>query len=79
MFDYYFLFRLEYDAYRNELETLQLGPRENASTAKVEESRRKYEDHKIKFERLRSDVNIKLKFLEENKVCLHIFEFWTML
>ncbi|XP_025084817.1 arfaptin-2-like isoform X2 [Pomacea canaliculata] len=60
--------RLEYDAYRNELETLQLGPRENASTAKVEESRRKYEDHKIKFERLRSDVNIKLKFLEENKV-----------
>lgn len=62
------LYRLEYDAYRNELEALQLGPREQASAARVEESRRKYEDHKLKFERLRADVNIKLKFLEENKV-----------
>ncbi|XP_076468337.1 arfaptin-2-like isoform X1 [Babylonia areolata] len=60
--------RLEYDAYRNELEQLQLGPRENAVSSRVEESKRRFEDHKIKFEKLRADVNIKLQFLEENKV-----------
>lgn len=60
--------RLEYDAYRNELEALQLGPRENAVGARIEETRHRFEEHKLKFERLRSDVNIKLKFLEENKV-----------
>nr|KAG5699637.1 hypothetical protein BaRGS_005085 [Batillaria attramentaria] len=60
--------RLEYDAYRNELEALQLGPRENAVGARIEETKRKFEEHKLKFDRLRADVNIKLKFLEENKV-----------
>ena len=61
--------RLEYDAYRNELEALQLGPRENAVSSRVDETRRRFEEHKVKFEKLRADVNIKLKFLEENKVC----------
>lgn len=60
--------RLEYDAYRNELEQLQLGPRENAVSSRVEESKRRFEDHKVKFDKLRADVNIKLQFLEENKV-----------
>ena len=37
-------------------------------TSRLEETRRRFEDHKLKFEKLRADVNIKLKFLEENKV-----------
>ena len=60
--------RIEYDAYRTDLEILQLGPRDSSSTFKVEEAQRKFQGHKDKFERLRADVSIKLKFLEENKV-----------
>lgn len=60
--------RLEYDAYRNEMEALQLGPRETTSGAKLEISKRKFDEHKVKFEKLRGDVSIKLKFLDENRV-----------
>ncbi|KAJ8297421.1 hypothetical protein KUTeg_023952 [Tegillarca granosa] len=60
--------RLEFDAYRSDLDVLQLGPREGSTVAKIEESKRKFEEHKVKFERLRGDVSIKLKFLDENRV-----------
>ncbi|XP_077984477.1 arfaptin-2-like isoform X2 [Glandiceps talaboti] len=60
--------RVEYDAYRTDMEALQLQPRDSATVAKVEESKRKYSVHKEKFDKLRGDVAIKLKFLEENKV-----------
>ncbi|XP_052078539.1 arfaptin-2-like isoform X2 [Mytilus californianus] len=60
--------RLEYDAYRNEMEALQLAPRESTSATKVEGSKRKFDEHKVKFEKLRADVSIKLKFLDENRV-----------
>lgn len=60
--------RLEYDAYRNDIEALQLGPRETTPAHKLEEAQRKFEDHKAKFEKLRGDVSIKLKFLDENRV-----------
>ena len=64
---------MEYDAYRNDLEVLQLGPRDSAGVAKIEESKRKFEAHKTKFEKLRADVTIKLKFLDENRVSLKSF------
>ncbi|KAL8588176.1 hypothetical protein ACOMHN_067740 [Nucella lapillus] len=60
--------RLEYDAYRNELEQLQLGPRDGGVSMRVDDSKRRFDDHKVKFDKLRADVNIKLQFLEENKV-----------
>ncbi|XP_046363103.1 arfaptin-2-like isoform X1 [Haliotis cracherodii] len=60
--------RLEFDAYRNDMETLSLGPKDSTTAQRLDESKRKFEDHKVKFERLRGDVSIKLKFLEENKV-----------
>ncbi|XP_071127928.1 arfaptin-2-like isoform X2 [Mytilus edulis] len=60
--------RLEYDAYRNEMEALQLAPRESTSASKVDGSKRKFDEHKVKFEKLRADVSIKLKFLDENRV-----------
>lgn len=60
--------RLEYDAYRNDIEALQLGPRETTPAHKLEEAQKKFEDHKTKFEKLRGDVSIKLKFLDENRV-----------
>ncbi|KAM9729196.1 arfaptin-2b isoform 2-T2 [Menidia menidia] len=60
--------RLEFDAYRSDLEELSLGPRDAVTMARIDAAQQQYQVHKEKYERLRSDVTIKLKFLEENKV-----------
>lgn len=60
--------RLEFDAYRADLEELSLGPRDAVTMARIDTAQQQYQVHKDKYERLRSDVTIKLKFLEENKV-----------
>ncbi|XP_017572593.2 arfaptin-2b isoform X4 [Pygocentrus nattereri] len=60
--------RLEFDAYRADLEELNMGPRDAVTMARIEAAQQQYQIHKDKYERLRSDVTIKLKFLEENKV-----------
>ncbi|KAM6907447.1 arfaptin-2b isoform 3-T3 [Xenentodon cancila] len=60
--------RLEFDAYRSDLEELSMGPRDAVAMARIEAAQQQYQVHKEKYERLRSDVTIKLKFLEENKV-----------
>ncbi|XP_040006244.1 arfaptin-2b isoform X1 [Xiphias gladius] len=60
--------RLEFDAYRSDLEELSMGPRDAVAMARIDAAQQQYQVHKEKYERLRSDVTIKLKFLEENKV-----------
>ncbi|XP_064636022.1 arfaptin-2-like isoform X3 [Lineus longissimus] len=60
--------RIEYDAYRADLEALQLGPKDPTTQARAAEANVQFQKHKEKFDRLRGDVSIKLKFLEENKV-----------
>ncbi|XP_061827991.1 arfaptin-2-like isoform X2 [Nerophis lumbriciformis] len=60
--------RLEFDAYRSDLEELSLGPRDSAAVVRMEMAQHDYQVHRDKYERLRSDVTIKLKFLDENKV-----------
>ncbi|XP_028277773.1 arfaptin-2b isoform X2 [Parambassis ranga] len=60
--------RLEFDAYRADLEELSMGPRDAVTMARIDAAQQQYQVHKEKYERLRSDVTIKLKFLEENKV-----------
>lgn len=60
--------RLEFDAYRSDLEELSLGPRDAVAMARIDAAQQQYQVQKEKYERLRSDVTIKLKFLEENKV-----------
>ena len=62
--------RLEFDAYRSDLEELSMGPRDAVTMARIDAAQQQYQVHKEKYERLRSDVIIKLKFLEENKVGL---------
>ncbi|GCB86616.1 hypothetical protein scyTo_0027304, partial [Scyliorhinus torazame] len=61
---------LEYDAYRTDLEELNLGPRDSITLPKIDLAQQLYLLHKEKYERLRNDVTIKLKFLEENKVLI---------
>ncbi|XP_034024308.1 arfaptin-2-like isoform X1 [Thalassophryne amazonica] len=60
--------RLEFDAYRSDLEELSYGPRDATAMVRIEMAQHEYHVHRDKYERLRSDVTIKLKFLEENKV-----------
>ncbi|XP_066555905.1 arfaptin-2b isoform X2 [Amia ocellicauda] len=60
--------RLEFDAYRADLEELNMGPRDAVTLTRIDTAQQQFQIHKDKYERLRSDVTIKLKFLEENKV-----------
>ena len=61
--------RIEYDAYRADLEWLQQGGETAAgAAAKVEEARRLHDAKKAHYEKLRADVVIKLRFLNENRV-----------
>lgn len=45
------------------------------NAARLEEAQANYEGHKQNFEKLRSDVSIKLKFLDENRVRFFNFFF----
>lgn len=71
--------RIEYDAYRTDLELLSQAPRTDINTARLEEAQQSYELHKVNFEKLRSDVSIKLKFLDENRVncCGHFVHYMS--
>ncbi|XP_015200179.2 arfaptin-1 isoform X1 [Lepisosteus oculatus] len=60
--------RVEYDAYRTDLEELNLGPRDSTTVPKIEQSQQLFQIHREKYEKMRNDVAVKLKFLEENKV-----------
>ncbi|XP_036438877.1 arfaptin-1 isoform X3 [Colossoma macropomum] len=60
--------RIEYDAYRTDLEELNLGPRDATTLPKIEQSQMHFQIHREKYEKMRNDVSVKLKFLEENKV-----------
>ncbi len=62
--------RLTYDAYRNELEALKKQANSSQKAAeRVPAATADFEKKKAKFEQLRNDVDIKLKLLDENKVC----------
>lgn len=60
--------RIEYDAYRSDLEAAQALPRTPATAPRVDETKNQYDHQKAKFDKLRGDLAIKLRFLEENKV-----------
>lgn len=75
--------RIEYDAYRTEMENFSPsitsqpsatstshpnGANDPSQIARVVDTQANFSIHKDKFDKLRSDVAIKLKFLDENKV-----------
>lgn len=63
-----FVYSIEYDAYRTDLELLIQAPRTEATSQRLEEAQVSFDRHKDDFEKLRSDVVVKLKFLDENRV-----------
>lgn len=60
--------RTEFDAYRSDLEYYSSAPKTDINLAKQRETEEVFNRQKLEFERLRSDVQIKLKFLDENRV-----------
>jgi hypothetical protein len=62
------LARLEFDAYRYDLELIEQQPQTAAGKRNLAETQKQYELHKQKYEKLKEDVQIKMKFLDENRV-----------
>jgi len=60
--------RVEYDAYRVELDSLKLTPRTESNLNKQAQAQLNFSKHKDIYEKLRSDVGVKLQFLDENRV-----------
>ena len=60
--------RVEYDAYRSDLDYYREAPKTEVNQMKLGETESSFNAKKTEFEKLRSDVQIKLKFLDENRV-----------
>lgn len=60
--------RIEYDAYRTDLESMSTKP---DGTIGLEDAQHGYEIHKQQFLKLRGEVSIKMKFLDENRVSIN--------
>lgn len=58
--------RIEYDAYRTDLDTIK--PDQPANSPAAEEAQKNFVKHKEHYEKLRSDVAVKMQFLDENRV-----------
>ncbi|XP_063699440.1 arfaptin-2 [Culicoides brevitarsis] len=56
--------RIEYDAYKNDLEVA----RPEVSSPAAEEAQKNFSKHKEQYEKLRADVAVKMQFLDENRV-----------
>jgi len=60
--------RVEYDAYRTDLEFYAAAKESPANQQKMVETEASFNARKAEFEKLRADVQIKLKYLDENRV-----------
>lgn len=59
---------MEYDAYRVDLEELNLRPRDASTLPKLERAQREFQDQKERYQKIRQDLSIKVQLLEQNKV-----------
>ncbi|KAJ6636191.1 Arfaptin-1 [Pseudolycoriella hygida] len=57
--------RIEYDAYRMDLENAKPEPTSPTVSA---ESQKNYDKHKENYEKLRADITVKMQFLDENRI-----------
>jgi len=60
--------RVEFDAYRSDLDYYNAAPKTEINQMKLAETQACFNAKKTEFEKLRSDVQIKIKFLDENRV-----------
>lgn len=74
--------RVEYDAYRVDLEELNLGPRDATTLPKLERAQKEFQGQRERYEKIRDALSVKVKLLQENKVrmlCMEVdcFHFST--
>lgn len=60
--------RIEYDAYRVDLEELNLGPRDATTLPKLERAQKEFQGQRERYEKIRDALSVKVKLLQENKV-----------
>lgn len=60
--------RIEYDAYRVDLEELNLGPRDDVTLPKLEQAQKNFQAQRERYAKIRDDLSVKVKLLESNKV-----------
>ncbi|XP_054457399.1 arfaptin-1-like [Anoplopoma fimbria] len=70
--------RIQYDAYRVDLEELNLGPRDAITLPKLELAQKDFQSQREKYQRTRDDLSIKVKLLEENKVKVLHNQLWLL-
>lgn len=70
--------RVEYDAYRVDLEELNLRPRDASSLPKLERAQREFQDQKERYQKIRRDLSIKVQLLEQNKVKVLHQQLWLL-
>ncbi|XP_029986043.1 arfaptin-1-like isoform X1 [Sphaeramia orbicularis] len=70
--------RMEYDAYRVDLEELNLGPRDTVTLPKLEEAQKSFQIQRDRYQKNRDDLSIKLKVLEGNKVRILQNHLWLL-
>lgn len=70
--------RIEYDAYRVDMEELNLGPHDPVTMPKLEEAQRNFQQQRERYQRSRDDLSVKLKLLEDNKVKVLHNHLWLL-
>ncbi|XP_068443809.1 arfaptin-1-like [Clinocottus analis] len=60
--------RVEYDAYRVDLEELNLGPRDAITLPRLELAQKDFQSQRGRYQKSRDDLSVKVKLLQENKV-----------
>ena len=60
--------RVEFDAYRNQLEEMQMTPMKNNTHQKMRDIQMKLDQSKSIYDKKRSDVQVKLELLDENRI-----------
>ncbi|XP_069028182.1 arfaptin-1-like [Embiotoca jacksoni] len=70
--------RIEYDAYRVDLEELNLGPRDAVTLPKLELAQKNFQSQRERYQKSRDDLSVKVKLLDENKVKVLRNQLWLL-
>uniref|UniRef100_A0AAZ1XBM9 AH domain-containing protein n=1 Tax=Oreochromis aureus TaxID=47969 RepID=A0AAZ1XBM9_OREAU len=70
--------RIEYDAFRVDLEELNMGPRDAVTVPKLEQAQKNFQTQREKYEKIRDDLSVKVKLLEGNKVKVLRNQLWML-
>ncbi|KAF1380960.1 hypothetical protein PFLUV_G00169480 [Perca fluviatilis] len=69
---------MEYDAYRVDLEELNLGPRDAITMPKLELAQKDFQSQREKYQSVRDGLSVKVKLLQENKVKVLHKQLWLL-